>query len=82
MPETSNSLLLTTNWLVARVTIGNYRYSVMDLQWLQVVMLQQWVKHLQIYLKDEIPYYHPLTDWLLGTTIGNHGVLVMDLQWL
>ena len=23
--------------------------------------------------KHQIPYYHPLTDWLLETTIGNQG---------
>ena len=27
----------------------------------------------EICLKHQIPYYHPLTDWLLGTTISNRG---------
>ena len=33
-------------------------------------------------MKHQIPYYHPLTDWLLWATIGNYGHSVMDLQWL
>ena len=33
-------------------------------------------------LKHQIPYYHSLTDWLLGATIGNHEHSVMDCQWL
>ena len=23
--------------------------------------------------KTKIPYYHPLTDWMLGATVGNQG---------
>ena len=45
--------------------MGNYVYLVMDLLWLQAPLHQQWVKDLKIYLKDEIPYYHQFTDWLL-----------------
>ena len=31
-------------------------------------------------MKHQIPYYHPLSDWLLGTTIGNQGYYLMDLK--
>ena len=34
MPETSNSLPSPTYLLVARAIIGNYAYSVTDIQWL------------------------------------------------
>ena len=29
--------------------------------------------------KLQIPYYHPLNQWLLGATNGNQGQTVMDL---
>ena len=54
----------------------------MNLQCSEGVPHQQQVKHLKICLKDLIPYYYPLTDWLLRATIGDHGLSVMDLQWL
>ena len=33
-----------------------------------------------ICLKLQIPYYHPLNQWLLGATNGNHGQAVIHLQ--
>ena len=33
---------------------------------------------LKICIKLQIPYYHPLIQWLLGATNGNQGQAVMD----
>ena len=75
-----NFPIVTTIWLVTRPLVGNHVHSLVDLQWLQAPLCKQWVKHLRICLKHQIPYYYLLIDWLLVATIGNHGHLVMDLQ--
>ena len=33
-------------------------------------------------MKQQIPYFYLLTDWLLGATVGNHLHSVMDFQYL
>ena len=30
-------------------------------------------------LKPQIPYYHPLNQWLLGATNGNQGQIMMHI---
>ena len=45
----------------------------MNLQCSEVFPQQQWTKNLKIWLNHQIPYYHPLTYWLLGATIGKQG---------
>ena len=36
----------------------------------------------QISLKLQIPYYHPLNQWLLGATNGNQGQTLMQFKVL
>ena len=36
------------------------------------ILYPKWVLCLTICLKLQIPHYHPLNKWLLGTTDGNH----------
>ena len=81
MSETSIFFYLpSTDWLLG-ATINNHGHSVTDLQWLFAPLHQQWVKHLKICQRHQIPCYNPLNNWLLGqqlVTIGNGSSMVIS----
>ena len=59
MVESSNSLLSKLTYWLLGATIGNQGWPMMNLQCCETFPLQQWVKHIKIWLNHQISYF----DW-------------------